>query len=193
MFMVLVGPPGSGKGTQCERLAEYFEVPHLSTGEMLRATRHQKTPLARRIVERIDRGELIEDEMMSKLLEERLGQPDCRTGCLLDGFPRTVVQVGLLDAILQRRGAIVSDVIALDVPRGELVRRLMTRAKTDGRPDDTPETIDHRMEVYEQQTAPLLDVYRSRGLLRPIPAEGPPADVFRRILDAILAKPRTGP
>ena len=185
MFMMLIGPPGSGKGTQSERLVKNFGIPHLSTGMMLREAKKASNPVGREIAECIDRGKLVDDDLIMKLVEDRLAQPDCQSGCLFDGVPRTPNQARQLDELLQRRGSSLSDVIVMNVPRAELVRRLTGRSGIEGRADDTPETINLRMEVYDKQTAPLLDLYRSRGLLRTIDAVGSPDEVFRRIQTAL--------
>ncbi len=181
MFMMLIGPPGSGKGTQSERLVEYLGIPHLSTGMILRVAKQEGTPVARQIAECIDRGKLVDDELIMQFVEHRLGEPDCQNGCLFDGVPRTLNQARQLDELLHRRGVAMADVIVLSVPRAELVRRLTGRSGIEGRADDTPETINLRMEVYDKQTAPLLELYRSKGLLRTIDAVGSPDEVFRRI------------
>lgn len=181
MFIVLVGPPGSGKGTQASRLAEEFSIPHLSTGDMLREARKQSTPLAKEIAACLDAGQLVGNELILRLVEERLGRPDMDRGYLLDGFPRNLVQARMLDEMFQRRGWTLDHVVALDVPQAELIQRLLSRAKIEGRTDDTPETISRRMEVYEEQTAPLLDFYETKGFLHRINAVGTPDEVFQRV------------
>ena len=181
MFIVLVGPPGSGKGTQASRLVEYLRIPHMSTGVILRVAKQENTPVASQIAECIDQGQLVNDDLIMQLVDERLRKADCRHGCLFDGVPRTLNQAERLEEMLARSGVGLSDVIALEVPRAELVRRLTGRSGIEGRADDTPATIEARMEVYDRQTAPLLELYRKKGLLRTIDAMGTPDEVFRRI------------
>lgn len=185
MFMMLIGPPGSGKGTQSERLVKELGIPHLSTGMMLREAKKASTPVGRQIADCIDHGKLVDDNLIMQLVEQRLAEPDCQNGCLFDGVPRTPNQARQLDELLHRRNAALEAVIVLSVPRAELVRRLTGRSGIEGRADDTPETINLRMEVYDKQTAPLLDLYRSKGLLRTIDAVGSPDDVFDRIQTAL--------
>jgi adenylate kinase len=148
---------------------------------MLRQVRKESTPLARQIATCLDAGHLVSDELILGLVEQRLGQPGWSEGYLLDGFPRNVAQGRMLKDLFQRNQWKVDHVVALDVPRDELERRLLSRARIEGRTDDTPETISRRMEVYDQQTAPLLDFYATQGLLREISAVGTPDEVFDRI------------
>ena len=190
MFMILIGPPGSGKGTQSERLVEELGIPHLSTGMMLREK--ASTPVGRQIAKCIDQGKLVDDDLIMKLVEQRLAESDCQNGCLFDGVPRTPNQARKLDELLHRRGAALEAVVVLNVPRAELVRRLTGRSGIEGRADDTPETINLRMEVYDKQTAPLLDLYQSRGLLRTIDAVGSPDEVFGRIQTALQRNGKLG-
>lgn len=185
MIIILMGAPGSGKGTQSKRLVEYFGIPHLSTGDMLREAQKQPTEAGRKIAACIDSGRLVSDELILTLVEERLSHPACQLGCLLDGVPRTTVQAERLDELFRRKNWTLDHVIALCVPQAELVRRLLARATVEGRADDTPDTISQRMEVYQRQTAPLLDFFRSRGLLREVDAVGSPDDVFRRVLSMV--------
>lgn len=188
MIIILIGPPGSGKGTQAAKLVDFYRIPHLSTGEMLRAAKRQDSPLGRQIADVIDRGQLVGDDLIMQLVEQRLAQPDCQNGCLLDGVPRTVQQAKLLDGKLPNRLGGISAVVALEVPQQEVVRRLMARAEIEGRADDTPQTIQKRMEVYEQLTAPLLELYRQRGLLCSVDAVGSPDQVFGRIQGSLRKK-----
>ena len=185
MIIVLIGPPGSGKGTQCKRLVNHFGIPHVSTGEMLREVRKQKSPQSREIAENLDAGRLVSDDLILQLVEDRLTQPDCQRGCLLDGVPRTLSQARTLDELFRRRGWSLDHVVALEVPADELAARLLARAKVEGRFDDTPETMARRMKIYDEETAPLLEFYRDQGMLRAIPAVGPQEDIFRKILRAV--------
>jgi adenylate kinase len=189
MVIVLFGPPGSGKGTQSLRLVKHFSIPHISTGEMLRAARKQDSAEAREIAEQIDSGRLVSDSLIMRLVEERLAVNDCDNGCLLDGVPRNTSQARMLDDLFNRRGLVLGPVVALDVPRTELVARLVERAKVQGRTDDTPDTVSRRMEIYEQETAPLLKYFNDQGTLKRVPAVGSPEEVFRRILTAIGSQP----
>jgi adenylate kinase len=187
MIIVLMGAPGCGKGTQSSRLVTRIGIPHLSTGELLREAKGQPTARAREIAECIDSGRLVSDKLILELVEERLDRPDHRGGCLLDGVPRTLAQARMLEQLFRRRGWTLDHVVALEVPQEELLRRLLARAKIEGRADDTPETIARRMEVYEQETAPLLEFYRDQGRLRRVPAMGDPDEVFQRVLDGLHA------
>ena len=188
MIIVLIGPPGSGKGTQSLRLVDYFGIPHISTGEMLRQARLHKTPRAREIAEYIDSGRLVSDSLILRLVEDRLGQPDCQRGCLLDGVPRTLAQAHMMDELFRRRGWVLNHVLALEAPPEELFERLRGRAKVEGRADDTPETMARRMQVYEQETSPLLEYYRDQGMLRTVTAVGSPEVIFRKVTDTLSGK-----
>ncbi len=159
--LIFLGPPGAGKGTQAQTLAQHWEIPHISTGDILRSAVAQKTELGQKAQSYMDRGELVPDQLMLDLVRDRLSQPDSASGWILDGFPRTVVQASFLDALLQEMGQSCSAVINFEVPDEVLVERLLGR----GRKDDTKEVIQHRLVVYHQQTAPLIDFYRDRKLL----------------------------
>jgi adenylate kinase len=193
MMIALMGAPGSGKGTQSERLVAHFGISHLSTGEMLRSAVRQATPRARQIADCMNRGQLVSDGLIMELVEERLGEPAYRNGCLLDGIPRTVAQANMLEDLFQRRRWRLDHVVALEAPAEELVQRLLARAGKEGRSDDTPETIASRMEVYERETAPVLDFYRAKGLLRTVPATGTPDEVFRRVMAAVGGEKQSVP
>jgi len=177
MRLVFLGPPGVGKGTQSERLIAHLNVTHLSTGDMLRQARRDQTELGRKAETFMNAGQLVPDELMLALIEELLGQPDCRDGYLLDGFPRTLGQAAALDEMLARRNTPLDLVLELTAETEELVRRLAGR----GRDDDKPEVVRKRLEEYHRQTAPLSDYYRQRGLLETIDGQGTPEEVFRRI------------
>ncbi len=181
MRIVFVGPPGSGKGTQCKRLVDILRIPHLSTGEMLRQTKQARSALARQISRYIDAGQLAPDYLVMRIIKYRFRQPDCETGCLLDGFPRTIPQAQQLDELLDSLGWRIDLVFYLHAEKDELVRRLLHRSRLESRADDTKETIDARLRVYETATAPLLDYYQSHGVLRRIDAMVDPDAVFAQV------------
>jgi adenylate kinase len=181
MRIIFLGPPGSGKGTQAERLAAKLQIAHLSTGEMLRAAVERRTPEGLQAAEFMDRGDLVPDETILAMVGRRLAEPDCTEGCLLDGFPRTLAQAEAFDKSLESARMPLDAVLDLEVNEDAVVERLAGR----GRADDRPEVIRERLANYHRQTAPLADYYRRRGLLRPINGEGSPDVVFQRILTAL--------
>jgi adenylate kinase len=163
VITVLFGPPGSGKGTQAAIISDRFGLPHVSTGEMLRAEVAAQSDLGREVGPVMATGGLIPDETMVRVIEHRLNQPDARPGVLLDGFPRTVPQAEELDAMLERTGREIGVVLFFDVPESELQKRIAHRAQADHRADDTPEAFVQRMREYEAKTAPVIDYYQDRG------------------------------
>jgi adenylate kinase len=177
MRIVFLGPPGAGKGTQAQRLKDYLQVAHLSTGEMLRSAFQAGTPLGQEAACYMNAGQLVPDDIVVSVVVDRMGEKDCVNGCLFDGFPRTVPQAEALDRLLAERGIPLDLVIALNVSESLLVERLLSR----GRVDDDPETIRERFRQYHQLTQPLLDYYGGRGVLRQITAEGTPEEVFDKI------------
>ena len=181
MYIVFIGPPGAGKGTQCKRLVQYLAIPQLSTGEMLRAAKTLDTPLGHTAAQFMDHGRLVPDDLTVQIMVQRLALPDCQNGCLFDGFPRTLEQARALDAELNRHGAAVTVALELRVDEKEVTRRMVERAKVERRDDDTPATILERMSVFRIQTSPIINYYRQRGLLESIDAMGTPDEVFQRI------------
>ncbi|HEY8754932.1 MAG TPA: adenylate kinase [Candidatus Dormibacteraeota bacterium] len=163
MITILFGPPGSGKGTQAEIISERFSLPHVSTGQMLRDEVDAGTELGREVGPIMESGGLIPDDMMVRIIENRLSQPDAQQGVLLDGFPRTVPQAKELDDMLERTGREIGVVLFFDVPEDELRKRIAHRSDIDHRADDTPEAFVKRMREYEAKTAPVLDYYEDRG------------------------------
>ncbi len=181
MNLILLGPPGAGKGTQGHRLSERYGIPEISTGDILRAAVHQGTPLGREAKSYMDRGALVPDEVMIGIVRERLAQDDAERGFILDGFPRTVAQAEALTQLSEEQQRPIEHVISIEVPQEELLQRLAGRRQLEGRHDDTDEAIRHRLEVYEHETAPLIDYYRRQGLLRCIVGVGTIDEIFQRI------------
>jgi len=181
MRIILIGPPGAGKGTQCQRLLDLLAVPHLSTGEMLRNAVRQATPEGVAARQYMEQGQLVPDALIVGMVIKRLELADCRKGFLLDGFPRTLPQASTLDDLLERRAMSVDGVIELAVPRDELVRRMTAR----GRADDNPEIFSNRIVSFEQQTAPLLDYYRRQKKLATIDGMGAADEIFHRIVESL--------
>jgi adenylate kinase len=191
MLIVFVGPPGAGKGTQSKRLLDFLQIPHLSTGELLREARSSGSSLGQLAAQYMDHGRLVPDAVVLAMVGDKLHEPKYAAGCLFDGFPRTLQQARALDESLVQRGTPLDIALELRADDTELTARMLRRAAAEGRTDDNPQTIAHRMEVYHQQTAPLLDYYRFKGILTPIDAMGTPDEVFERIKTAI-GKRRAG-
>ena len=183
--LLLIGPPGAGKGTQAARLAEAYGIPAISTGDIFRENVENETELGREAKGFKDRGEYVPDSLTNALVRDRLSQPDAKNGFLLDGYPRTADQVAELDDILAEQGSALTAVVQLVADTDEVVRRLLNRAIEQGRADDTEEVIRHRMDVYAEQTAPLIDVYSSRNLVREVDGLGAVEEVTERILSAL--------
>ncbi len=183
--MLLLGPPGAGKGTQGLRLAAKLGIPQISTGSMLRAAVAAGTDVGRQAQDYMDRGNLVPDAVVIEVAQERLSQGDAESGFVLDGFPRTTAQAEALDALLEQRGTSLERCIALVVDENSLVVRLLGRAQIEGRSDDSEETIRTRMSVYRTQTAPLVDYYRKRGILAEVDGLGSIEEVAKQIEEAL--------
>lgn len=185
MRLVLLGAPGSGKGTQAAKLREHLQVPHISTGELLRAAVTAGTPLGLQAKAVMAAGNLVSDDIVLGMLEDRLLQSDTANGFILDGYPRNLAQANALDALLTRIGQPMDIAVQLDVDNELLVSRLAGRAKAEGRADDSPEAVRNRLKVYDQQTAPVVDFYRNQGKLAHLDGVGSLDEVFTRIIEAI--------
>lgn len=183
--ILLLGAPGAGKGTQAALLVERLGVPHISTGDMLRAAVAAKTPIGLEAKAVMDSGKLVGDDIVIAIARERLAEPDCRDGFILDGFPRTKAQAEALDALLRDLGTPLDCCLALTVDTEEVVQRLLKRAELEGRSDDNEETIRERMKVYEEQTSPLLDHYRAAGLVVEVEGMGTVDEIASRIEEAL--------
>lgn len=186
MRLVLLGAPGSGKGTQGEKLVAHFGIPKISTGDALRAAVKAGTELGIKAKKIMDEGGLVADSIVIGIVEERLGQPDAGKGCILDGFPRNTAQAEVLDQMLVRLGLPVVDrAVHLHVPDEEIVKRLLERAQKEGRTDDKEEVIRHRIDVYNEETRPLLDFYSAQGKVVTVPGVGSMDEIFERIVVAL--------
>ena len=185
MNILLLGPQGSGKGTQARRISAEYGIPHIATGDMLRQAMEAGTPLGLTIKPIYDAGQLVPDEIMIELIRERLEEPDGAEGFVLDGFPRTMPQADALDAMLREIGRELTVVFALQVSDEICIERLLKRARDERRSDDTPEAIRRRLELYHRETEPLIEHYRTLGVLVPIHADGTPNEVFAEIQAAL--------
>jgi len=186
--LLIVGPQGSGKGTQGARIAEIFGIPTVSTGDVFRANIAEGTELGRQVQAVIAAGDLVPDELTGAVVRDRLAQPDAADGFLLDGYPRNLGQVADLDSFLDERGEQLTAVIELSVPREESMARLELRAAEQGRTDDTAEGIANRLSIYERETAPILNVYRERGIVEEIDGVGTLDEITDRIVDSLEAR-----
>ena len=185
MRLVIMGPPGAGKGTQAGLIAEHYHIPAISTGDIFRAMKTADTPLASQLRAVMDSGGYVNDELTNAIVATRLAEADCENGFLLDGYPRTVAQVGALDSELAASGRRLDAVISLVADVEEIVARLLKRAQIEGRSDDNEDTIRVRLKVYAEQTAPLLEIYRARGILVEVDGIGPIDKVSERVFKAL--------
>lgn len=190
MRLVLLGPPGAGKGTQAELVAERHGVPHIATGDIFRENVKGGTALGQEAKAYMDRGDLVPDDVVNRMVADRLDRDDAAAGFLLDGYPRTVAQADELERILEARGAALDAVLRFVIDEDELVRRIAAREQEEGRADDSEEVHRNRLEVYREQTAPLEDYYAAKGLLRDVDAVGTVEEVNARA-EAELVEVRT--
>jgi adenylate kinase len=183
--ILLLGPQGSGKGTQAKRISAEYGIPHIATGDMLRAAMGAGTPLGVRVKPIYDAGELVPDHLMIELIRERLDQPDAREGFVLDGFPRTTAQADALDTMLREVERELRIVFELQISDQVCIERLLKRAAEEGRPDDTPEAIAKRLGLYHRETEPLVEHYRAQAILVGIHADASVNEVFAEIQQAL--------
>jgi adenylate kinase len=183
--LVFMGPPGSGKGTQAQALVREHGMVQLSTGELFRDNIRRETALGKQAKVYLDRGDYVPDQLTVDMVRERLRTIPAGTRVVFDGFPRTVAQADELDQLLREFGRNVNGVIFIDAPRDELLRRLGKRAKEQGRTDDTPEVIARRLDVYKEQTEPVIDHYRRKGIVHPVDGLGPVDEVVKRLREVI--------
>jgi adenylate kinase len=191
MRLILMGPPGAGKGTQAKVVAEHFGIPAISTGDIFRANVTRGTALGKKAEEYMDAGEYVPDQLTNLMVRARIDEPDAVPGFLLDGYPRTVAQVEELDGMVKFTGHALDAVVVLTVDQDELVARLVQRAEVEGRADDTEDVIRRRQEVYAEQTEPLIEVYQRRGIVHEIDGMGEVADVTDRIFSALDVVPQS--
>jgi adenylate kinase len=183
--ILLLGPQGSGKGTQARRISAEYGIPHIATGDMLRAAIAEGTPLGQQVKPILEGGELVPDELIIEVIRERLEEPDAAAGFVLDGFPRTMGQADALDTVLREIGRELTVVFALQLSDEICIERLLKRARDEHRTDDTPDAIRRRLELYHRETEPLIEHYRTLGLLLTIHADGTPNEVFAEIQAAL--------
>ena len=182
MHIILMGPPGAGKGTQAANLVKRYGILHISTGDMFREAVKEGTPLGKEAKSYMDAGKLVPDEVTNSIIKDRLAQDDASHGWILDGYPRNAAQVEALDSILSELGITLNRVIALNADHDVLMGRMLKRAEIEGRADDTPEVIAKRLDIYARETEPLLDIYRQRGLLLTVDGVGEISGISRDII-----------
>ena len=185
MKLLIMGPPGVGKGTQADRIKDKLKILHLSTGDILRAEVEAKSVIGMDAKLYIDLGKLVPDYILIEIVKERISKDDCENGYLLDGFPRTLPQAEGLDEMMHSIGHDLECAISLTADEDELVERLIKRGKESGRSDDTPEVIRNRQKIYWEQTAPLLDFYHGKGILKEVDGLGEIPEITERILDVL--------
>jgi len=185
MKLLIMGPPGVGKGTQADRIKDKLKILHLSTGDILRAKVKAKSAIGVDAKLYMDFGKLVPDHILIEIVKERISKDDCENGYLLDGFPRTLPQAEGLDEMMHSIGHDLECAISLTADEDELVERLIKRGKESGRSDDTPEVIRNRQKIYWEQTAPLLDFYRGKGILKEVDGSGEIPEITERILDVL--------
>ncbi|MBZ5739644.1 adenylate kinase [Nocardioides mangrovi] len=191
MRLIIMGPPGAGKGTQAKFIAEHFKIPAISTGDIFRANVSEGTPLGLEAKRYMDAGEYVPDEVTNLMVRNRIDEPDAVSGFLLDGYPRTLAQVEELDGMINFTGHRLDAVVCLTVDQDEIVGRLLQRAQVEGRADDTEDVIRRRQEVYLEQTEPLIEVYKQRGIVVEIDGMGEVSDVTSRIFEALDQTPES--
>ncbi|MBA3736073.1 MAG: adenylate kinase [Actinobacteria bacterium] len=189
MSVLLLGPQGAGKGTQAKRVSAEYGIPHIASGEILRAEEESGSELGRQVKATIERGDLVSDDVMIELIRNRLGQPDTEAGFVLDGFPRTTVQAEALDSMFADIGRNFSVAFALQIPDEVAFERLRRRAEVEGRADDTDEAIERRLDNYHRETEPLIEYYRTRGNLVPVRGNRTENEVFADIQAALEQVP----
>lgn len=187
MRIVLLGPPGGGKGTQAAILKQHWHIPHVSTGELLRAACRNKTPLGQKVQAVMDAGELVSDDLMLELLEDRFAADDVNNGFILDGYPRNLAQANALDELLARIGQPLDAALLIEVDEQNILERIEQRAREEGRSDDSAEVVRNRLQVYSEHTAPVADHYAADGRLIRVLGEGEIDVITERILSAIRA------
>jgi len=185
LILVFLGPPGVGKGTQAARLAADLKLPHISTGAIFRDHLKRETDLGRKAKSYMDAGNLVPDELTVSLVMDRLQQPDCKAGYILDGFPRNVKQAEALEKALAARKEAVTAALNFDAPRAVLIERIAGRAAKEGRVDDTPETVKNRLDVYDAETGPLTPWYKERKVLREFDARGTIDEIYRALKSSV--------
>ena len=185
MRLIILGPPGAGKGTQAKQIAQTFEIPAISTGDIFRANIKNETPLGLQVKEVLASGGYVTDDITNAIVRDRLFEDDAEHGFLLDGYPRTAAQVDTLDQILGEHGHKLDAVLELTVDEEAVVQRLLRRAEVEGREDDTEEVIRERQAIYRRETAPLCQVYSDRGLLLQVDGMGSVDEVFARVSAAL--------
>ena len=191
--LLIMGPPGSGKGTQAVRIADKMAIPAISTGDIFRYNVKELTDLGKEAKTYIDSGDFVPDDVTNRMVADRLNQPDTSNGFLLDGYPRTSGQVEALHKILQDKDDTLTAVLVLEVPDEEIVERLLARAETEGRSDDTEDVIKHRLELYHQETSDLIEAYIEQGIVGRVDGTGAIDDITERLLQTIYnIRARTG-